>query len=61
MPGCPVDLAFVVDGSGSIAIDEPYGDPKNWKDVIKFLKAVVNSFDIGPYDTQIGLVSFDEV
>jgi len=49
--GVGVDLMFAIDGSGSIG-------NKNFRRVKKFIKSVVSSFDIGPKETQVGLIKF---
>lgn len=50
----PVDLVLVLDESGSIHREE-------WAQLITFSTGVVNSFIIGPNNTQIGLVFFSGV
>ena len=55
---CNLDLAFAVDGSGSIAVDS--GRPENWDALILFVQNVILGFSIGPDDTRTALVRFDE-
>lgn len=56
IPRCktPIDLVLVLDESGSIHRPE-------WAQLVTFATGVVNSFVIGPNDTQIGLVYFSGV
>ena len=49
-----LDLAFLVDGSGSI---ESYGRG-NFRRCLKFVKEVVASFHISPRQTRVGIVLF---
>ena len=49
--GSPIDLVLVLDESGSISRED-------WNEIVKFSIKVVDSFIIGPNDTQIGLVYF---
>jgi hypothetical protein len=49
--GAPIDLVLVMDESGSINRTE-------WAELIAFANAVVQTFIIGPTQTQIGLVFF---
>ena len=54
---CPIDLALLVDTSGSIAIDPPYGEVENWQKVKTFLEMIVSeSYD----ETSIAMITFDE-
>ena len=48
----PVDLAFLVDGSGSI---DPF---RQFPKVRKFLKQLAAAFHVGPAKTKIALVQF---
>eukprot|EP01091_Cochliopodium_minus_P010111 TRINITY_DN2637_c0_g2_i1.p1 TRINITY_DN2637_c0_g2~~TRINITY_DN2637_c0_g2_i1.p1 ORF type:complete len:1325 (+),score=322.31 TRINITY_DN2637_c0_g2_i1:52-4026(+) len=52
--GSPFDLVLVLDESGSIHREE-------WAQLITFATGVVNSFIVGPNNTQIGLVFFSGV
>ena len=49
-----VDLAFVIDGSGSI---EAYGKG-NFRRCLNFVKAIVSRFNIGNGQTRIGIVLY---
>ena len=54
---CSIDLALLVDTSGSMAIDPPYGKIENWWKVKNFMEMVVTqSYD----DTWIAMITFDE-
>lgn len=49
----PVDLVFLLDGSGSIEMTALGGAPGNFKNVIlKFVKQIIDGFDIGDGDGQ---------
>ena len=54
---CKIDLAMVVDASGSIYGDGT-GTEANWVAIKNFLEAIVSSFVIGPDQAQVGLVKF---
>jgi len=54
---CVTDLAFVVDHSGSIVKSQPPG-VDNWDFVHNFMIAAVKLFNVGPYGTHVGAVSF---
>jgi len=54
---CFVDVAYVVDSSGSIN----YKDARNWDITKEFLVNVTRLFMIGPNDVQVGFVLFSEV
>ena len=47
----PIDLAFIVDSSGSIS-------SKNWQKMKDFLKAIVDEFNIGPASTHVAIVAY---
>ena len=49
-----VDIAFVVDSSGSISRG-------NWRRMKAFLKTIVNQFDIGPATGHVAIVSYSAV
>jgi len=51
---CILDLAFVVDSSGSIN----YKDPRNWDITREFLVNVTSLFNIGPENVQVATVLF---
>lgn len=55
---CAIDLAFAVDGSGSIEVDNPVKG--NWDLLIGFLTNLTLSFDIGTDATRVAMVKFDE-
>ena len=46
-----VDMAFIVDSSGSIS-------NRNWIRMKEFLKSVTNQFDIGPDTSHVAIVSY---
>jgi len=50
--GCMVDLAFVLDSSGSVE--------NAWIILVKFLKTFVGMLNVGPKGIRIGLVEFGE-
>ena len=50
----PIDLGFVLDGSGSIE-DKGVG---NWDLVINFVDNIIDRFDVGSDKTRVGLVAF---
>ena len=48
---CPVDVVFVLDGSGSVA-------PAKWSLMISFLNQLVGRMDIDNGNTRVGAVSY---
>ena len=51
---CVRDISFVIDSSGSIAIN----DPDNWQHVIDFIVRVVSELNVSISGTHVGAVSF---
>ena len=49
-----VDLAFIVDSSGSIQEK----DSANWGHVLNFIETIVSSYTIGSNDVKVGLVVY---
>lgn len=47
----PIDLGILIDGSDSVT-------KKNWPNMLEFVSSVVESFDISPSGTHIGLIVF---
>ena len=54
---CYIDLALVVDCSGSIR-DTNTGGVDNWLLVIDFMVDLVTSINVGPDETHVAAVSF---
>jgi len=54
---CLLDIALVVDYSGSIRDTNPPG-VDNWQFIINFLVDLVSSINIGETATHVGAVSF---
>eukprot|EP00049_Salpingoeca_infusionum_P015151 m.291017 g.291017 ORF g.291017 m.291017 type:complete len:1874 (-) comp15823_c0_seq1:367-5988(-) len=55
----PLDLIFLLDGSGSIDNERYGGAPGNFKNkVLGFVENVAQYFDIGPNATRIGVATF---
>jgi len=54
---CVVDLAFVIDNSGSIRDNDPPGG-NNWQLILDFVKSIVNELIIAPYATRVAVVDF---
>lgn len=55
MSGCglqPADIVFIVDASGSVGDD-------NFNKTLSFVHNMVNGFNVGPNDFQIGMITFD--
>ncbi|ELU16324.1 hypothetical protein CAPTEDRAFT_192434 [Capitella teleta] len=50
----PLDIGFLVDSSGSIK-DKGQG---NWNLIIDFVDSIISTFNIGPAQTRVGLVTF---
>ena len=48
---CSVDLAFVLDASGSVGTN-------NWKTMVDFVKAFGSLLPLSPDTNQIGVISF---
>ena len=55
-----VDLAFVIDNSGSIRDNDPPGG-NNWQLILDFVKSIINDLIIAPYATRIAVVDFGEL
>ena len=61
-----IDLVFVVDGSGSICVNDPTRTPltdqpdtcDNWKSVQNFMAQFVQQLDVRRSGTRVGLVTF---
>ena len=59
-----MDLAFVVDGSGSICDADPNFNYAvdttcdNWSFIVQFIHRIVSELTIGPMDTRVALVTF---
>ena len=55
-PDCPtkLDLAFVLDSSGSIQ----YFNEQSWADMLSFVAGVVARLDIGPDSVHVGVITF---
>ena len=51
LAGCSKDVIFVLDDSGSIGLT-------NFKHAIDFVRAIVSALDIGPHNSQVGLLVF---
>ncbi|KAK3591356.1 hypothetical protein CHS0354_040317 [Potamilus streckersoni] len=55
-PGCngtnPADILFILDASGSVG-------PQNFRRMLDFVTATVNSFPISPTEIQVGMVTYD--
>lgn len=55
----PLDLVFLLDGSGSIDKPQFGGEPGNFQNkVLGFVKDMVEYFTIGQSDTRVGVVTF---
>jgi len=54
---CHIDIALVVDCSGSIRDTNPPG-VDNWQYVIDFMVDLVTSINVGEDQTHVGAVSF---
>jgi len=52
-----VDLAFVIDNSGSIRDNDPPGG-NNWQLILNFVKSIINDLVIAPFATRIAVVDF---
>ena len=51
-----MDLAIVVDGSGSIK--DEHNDESNWVAIKKFLEILVGTLSLGRKQTQLAIVTF---
>ena len=60
LTACKIDLVLVVDRSGSIGKDAPYGNPENWNQVTSFLGNLVDNLELGDDGAQVALVTFSE-
>ena len=53
------DLCFLLDDSGSIRDNNPFdGSYDNWDLLLRFVRLVIDQFDIGPNAVQVGVVKF---
>jgi len=55
---CFIDVAFVIDESGSIRDSNVDGQPDNWGLIIDFIKSVVRGVNIGPTQSRAAAVNF---
>lgn len=55
---CLVDVAFVIDESGSIRDSNVDGQPDNWGLVMDFIKNAIQLLNIGPTSTNVAAVNF---
>ena len=55
---CKLDIAFLVDCSGSIRDTNPPNGPDNWGLVIEFMVNIVMGLTIGPDQTHVAAVTF---
>lgn len=56
-----MDLAFAVDGSGSICEKQggnSYEPCDNWRFILSFINKLLEGFTIGPKDTRVALETF---
>ena len=54
---CQVDIALVIDCSGSIRDTNPRG-VDNWQLILNFVENLVSSINVGEQETHVGAVSF---
>lgn len=55
----PIDLVFLLDGSGSIQITKYGGEPGNFDvKMLGFVKEMINFFTIGETGSRVGIVTF---
>ena len=61
-PACSrVDLCFLLDSSGSIRDANPLDNSyDNWRLMLLFLSGIVRQLNIGPQETQVGMVYFSD-
>ena len=53
-----MDIAFVVDNSGSIRDSNVAGQPDNFNQVLEFMKTIVNNVQVSAGGNHIASVSF---
>lgn len=56
-----MDLAFVIDGSGSICEKQgsnSYEPCDNWRSILSFINVLLQGFTIGSKDTRVALETF---
>ncbi len=66
LAGCEdsvIDLAFVVDASGSICendqtFDNVQNTCENWRSVLQFIRDAVSELTIGPSNAQVALIVY---
>ena len=54
-----MDLAFVIDNSGSIRNTEPPGG-NNWQLILNFVKSIIDELIIAPNATRVAVIDFGE-
>jgi len=57
---CVVDVAFVIDNSGSIRDNDP-PDGNNWQLILDFVKSIISELIIAPYATRVAVVDFGKL
>ena len=55
---CSIDLALIVDSSGSIRDNNVVGQTDNWELVLNFLQQLVQGLNVGAQQTRVGMVIF---
>jgi len=58
---CKLDIALLVDCSGSIRDTNPANGPDNWGLVIQFMENIVRGLTIGVDATNVGAVTFGKL
>ena len=55
-----MDLAFVIDASGSIQLESEKGTSRNtnWDLIISFMLDIIDEFNVGAGQTRIGIITF---
>ena len=54
--GQRIDIAFILDGSGSVYDTRP----PVWKAEIEILEKTINNFNIGPDDVRVAMVTYSD-
>ena len=50
---CPVDIAFLLDGSGSIRDANKPGQKDNWQIILDFVNSYIDRAHVGPGSHQV--------
>lgn len=58
LPDTKLDIAFIIDGSGSVRDAERPGDPSYWGLQLEFVASIIKLLDVSENGSHVGLVKF---